>query len=368
MALESEKSLKVVIAGGGTGGHIFPGVAVGREIQNRFKDAKVIFVSGKRKMESEIFDRYGFDQRRISVEGIKGRGWIKGIKVLSMLPYSFFQSISILKKFLPHLVLGVGGYSAGPVCLAGKVMGIPTAIHEQNSFPGFTNRLLCRIVDRVFISFEESREYFPCGVIYLTGNPLRQELLTDNNNGERVSDRFTILVVGGSQGARTVNRTFLEALDILRKEGREPCVIHQTGQTDYYHVVKEYENRGLKGKILSFIQDMGAAYHQADVVVGRAGATTISELAALGKPSILIPYPFAANDHQVTNALMLVNAGGAEIILQKNLNAQILAGVLRKYMEDRGALNKMGQLAKSVGKKDAVDKIVDQLMMMIRRD
>ena len=360
--------IKVVIAGGGTGGHLFPGLAVAREISRRYEKANIVFVIGRRKMESDILTSSGFRQEMINVEGLKGRGWKEWIMALLKLPYCFFQSVSILNKFSPNLVLGVGGYSAGPVCLAARFMGTPTAIQEQNSFPGFTNRLLCRIVDRVFISFEESREYFPAGALYLTGNPIRGSLLVEENDPKKAGDKFTILVVGGSQGARAINKSFVEALGILQAEGKEPRVVHQVGETDYNRVKEEYGHQGLEGDIIPFIHDMAGAYNSADIVVSRAGATTIAELAFLGKPSILIPYPYSANRHQELNARMLHRVGGAEMILQKNLDGQGLADLLMKYMSDRTALNKMGAMAQGVGRPNAVQIIVDQLTEMIKRN
>ena len=356
--------LRVIIAGGGTGGHLFPGVAIAKEIAQRYRAADICFVIGRRRMESEILTRLGFHQQSIHVEGIKGRGLKKGIKVMMMLPYSFFQSLSILKKFAPHLVIGVGGYSAGPVCLAARFMGTPTAIHEQNSFPGLTNRLLCRVVHRVFLSFEESRQYFPGGTLYLTGNPVRQELLEQEKDSQKREDRFTILVVGGSLGARAINRAFVAALQILKDQGKEPLVIHQSGETDYARVVEDYEQRELEGRVTPFIEDMAKAYHQADVVVSRAGATTVSELAALGKPAILVPYPFAANRHQETNALMLAEVGGAEMILEQDLRGENLAELLIKYMDQRSVLEEMGKQAAKVGRPDAAKRIVDHLEEM----
>jgi len=326
----------------------------------------MLFVTGRRKMETEILTRSGFCQTSIVVEGLKGMGWKKRTIALLKLPLSFFQSISIIKRFSPHLVLGVGGYSAGPVCLAARLMGIPTAIHEQNSFPGLTNRILCRIVDRVFISFEESRKYFPGGSLYLTGNPLREELLIEKKPDDKGNKKITILVVGGSQGARAINKAFVAALEILKNKGEDPLSIHQTGETDYSQVVEAYRQRGLKGDIMPFIQDMAEAYHLADIVVSRAGATTVSELAALGKPSILIPYPHAANRHQEINARMLVQAGGAEMMLQEDLSGEGLAGILMKYMNNRRDLREMGAQAQKMGQGDAAKDIVNQLVDMIK--
>ena len=361
------KEMRGIIAGGGTGGHLFPGLAIAREVCKRNEGAKVLFVTGRRKMESDILSRTNYLQSSIDVEGLKGRGWVKGLKTVFKLPLSFFQSLSIIKGFSPSIVIGVGGYSSGPVCMVAKLMGIPSAIHEQNSYPGLTNRLLCRVVDRVFISFEESRIHFSGGNIFLTGNPIREEFLTEDKAERNGNKTFTILILGGSQGAKVINRTVVATLSILKGKGKALCVIHQTGESDYREAVKTYERAGVKGEVLPFIDDMSRAYRRADLVISRAGATTVSELAALGKPSILIPYPYAANNHQVTNAQMLVRAGGAEMMLQETLNGESLAGSLMRYMDDRAVLNEMGMKARKVGRGDAATVIVDQMMEMIKR-
>lgn len=299
------------------------------------------------------------------MEGLKGRGWKRGAVVLAKLPVSLFQSLAVIRRFSPDLVLGVGGYSAGPLCLAAKIMGIPTAIHEQNSYPGLTNRLLCRVVDRVFISFQESRSHFSGGTLLLTGNPVREELLLKKGGAGREDRGFTLLVMGGSQGARAINRAFVEALEVLRERGKEPTVIHQTGEGDYAEVLEAYRAGGLRGEVLPFIEDMAGAYGRADLVLSRAGATTVSELAVLGLPSILIPYPYAANRHQETNARMLVEAGGGEMVLEKDLSGEGLAGLLVGYMEDRKALLEMGRRAEAVGRADAAGVIADNLVEMM---
>lgn len=361
------REVRGIIAGGGTGGHLFPGLAIAREICKRSEKAELLFVTGRRKMELDILDRTGFLQSSIDVEGLKGRGWFKGLRALVKLPLSFFQSFSIIRGFSPNIVIGVGGYSSGPVCMVARLMGIPSAIHEQNSYPGLTNRLLCRVVDRVFISFEESRGHFPGGSLLLTGNPIREELLKGETTIEEQKETFTILILGGSQGARAINRSVVATLKILKERGKTLGVIHQTGKTDYEEVVEAYGREGVKGEIQPFIEDMGRAYNQADLVISRAGATTVSELAALGKPSILIPYPYAANRHQETNAQMLVRAGGAEMMLEEALSGQRLAGSLMRYMNDRPVLTEMGQRARKVGRGDAAGIIVDKLMEMIEK-
>ena len=361
----AKKEIRVIIAGGGTGGHLFPGIAVAKEFEKRYSQADIRFVIGQRKMESEILSRLGYPQETIQVKGIKGRGGREGFMALCSLPYSLFQSFSILKRFTPHLVLGMGGYSAGPVCLAARIMGIPTAIHEQNSFPGLTNRLLARVVDRIFISWAISGEHLSGPTPYLTGNPVREELVSGPDASKRTTRGFTVLVLGGSLGARAVNRAFAATLEILKTKGKMLNVIHQSGETDYDRVIQDYEERGIKGDIVPFIQDMGEAYGRADLVVGRAGATTVSELAALGKPSILIPYPFAANRHQEINAKMLAQEGGARVILEENLDGEALSGLLMKYMDDERALEEMGRCAARVGRRDAAKVIVDHLEEMM---
>jgi len=354
------------VAGGGTGGHLFPGVAVAKEICGRFDEAEVLFVTGKRKMDSDVLRKAGFRKTSIAVEGMKGKGLLKGAWAALKLPWSFFESLRIIRGFAPHLVLGVGGYSAGPVCLAARVMGVPSAIHEQNSFPGVTNRLLCRVVNRVFISFEGSRKHFSDGSIHLTGNPIRAEFVTPETRLSRNSKPFTVAVVGGSQGARAINEAFVEALALLTKRNRTCRVIHQTGEIDYERTISLYKEKGLEGEVRPFIQDMAGAYREADLVVSRAGAGAVFELAAMGKPALLIPYPFAANKHQETNAQFLVEAGAAEMILQENLTGETLADRLMKFMEDRAALERMGQAAKSVSKPDAAQRIADLLLEMVR--
>jgi len=365
--VESLKKIRAIIAGGGTGGHLFPAIAIAKELSIRPESAEILFVTGRRKLESEVIARYGFKQASIDVEGMKGRGWRRGAITAMRLPWSFCQALSIIKDFAPHLVVGVGGYSSGPVCVAARWRGIPCAIQEQNSFPGLTNRLLCRVVDRVFIAFEESRNHLPCGSVLWTGNPVRKELLANTGAGARKNGKFCVLVVGGSQGARAINQAFLEALEILVREGRELRVIHQTGETDFGAVSGGYMEKGLSGEVNPFILDMADAYARADLVVSRAGATTLSELTALGKPSVLIPYPFAANNHQELNARSVVEAGGAEMILQQELTGERLSRVLVKYMEDPEALRTMAQKAGAMGRPDAVEVIVDNLIGMIRK-
>jgi UDP-N-acetylglucosamine--N-acetylmuramyl-(pentapeptide) pyrophosphoryl-undecaprenol N-acetylglucosamine transferase len=359
------KGLKLIIAGGGTGGHIFPGLAVGKELVKRYPASELLFITGGRKIENEILQNAGIKHTSIMVEGIKGRGLFNTIKAMAKVPCGFVQCILIIKKFSPDFVLGVGGYTAGPVCLAARMMGIKTAIHEQNSFPGLTNRLLSRIVDRVFISFRESGTHFPEGKVSLTGNPIRDGFMLEGEGAGQGRKGFTILVTGGSQGAAAINSAVIDALKILRDRGRDPWVIHQTGQADLEKVLKGYGENGLKGDVKPFITDMPAAYRQADVFIGRSGAGTIFELAALGKPSILIPFPHAADDHQTANARMLADVGGAKVIAQHELDPVRLADVIMEFMNNRDALRKMGEQARKAARPDAAKAIADGIEGMI---
>jgi UDP-N-acetylglucosamine--N-acetylmuramyl-(pentapeptide) pyrophosphoryl-undecaprenol N-acetylglucosamine transferase len=281
------------------------------------------------------------------------------------LPYSLIQSLSIIKEFGPNITLGVGGYSAGPVCLAARLLGCPTVIHEQNSFPGLTNRLLSRIVHKVMISFEESSAYLKRNNVLLTGNPIRPEFITLPGQENGIHQPFRLLVMGGSQGAKSINRTFIDALRILKEGGNAPDVIHQTGRVDYEEILTLYREKEIQADVQPFIDNMKEAYAWADLVINRAGASTVSELAALGKPSILIPYPFAANNHQEVNAGLLSKKGGAEMVLEKDLNSAALAGLILKYMKNPEALLIMGKNARALGRPEATNRIVDTLLEMV---
>lgn len=358
------KRFRVVIAGGGTGGHLFPGIAIAEELKERLAHVEILFIVGRRPMEARILARYGYRTQSIDVEGISGRGIRKRIAVFVKLPNSLFQSFSAIGAFKPNVVLGVGGYSSGPFCLVSWLLGIPTAIHEQNAYPGLTNRLLGKIANRVFISLEESRGHFDRQKTILTGNPVRKVLFSREAPMAERDKPFSLLVMGGSQGAKAINEIFIDALEILKKENRPMNVLHQTGQQDKERAREAYKRKGLSGKIVPFIDDMAGAYGQADMVISRAGATTLFELAAMGKPAILIPYPFATHHHQEINAASFVKAGGAEMVLQDGLTGEKLAQILMKYMDDPTALARMAECAHKMSHVNAASHIVDQMLEM----
>ena len=360
--------IRVIIAGGGTGGHLFPGIAIATGLTARRDDMDILFVVGRKKMEKAIIHKAGFEARSIDVEGMLGKGVLGLMRALTKVLISLIQSLVIVRDFRPHLIVGVGGYSSGPLCLVARLLRVPTAIHEQNSFPGLTNRMLAPLVKKVFISFEESRKYFKRQDVLLTGNPVREELLQRRAPSRPANGTFTILVVGGSQGARAINRAVVSALEVLNEQGFQPFVIHQTGKAHVNEIRDAYKGKGFAGEVREFINDMASAYGRADLVVCRAGATTLAELAALGKPSILIPYPYAAHQHQEVNARSLVAAGGADMILEDELNGAGLAGRIKTYMQNRDALERMSALALKAGMPRAREIIADELFKLVKNN
>jgi len=325
-------------------------------------------------MERDIILKAGFEIRSIDVEGMLGKDLLQMIRAFFKVVISSIQSFFIMRDFKPHLTIGVGGYTSGPVCLMGWFLRIPTAIHEQNSIPGITNRILAPLAKKVFISFEESKMYFKKGKLFLSGNPIRDELMNPEifakkvfeSADDAIKQRFVILVMGGSQGARAINKAVLSALKELKRAGFLPFVIHQTGSQDLKEVIADYHTLGIDGEVMAFIEDMASAYIRADLVICRAGATTIAELAALGKPSILVPYPYAIHKHQDVNARALAAHGGADIVLEKDLNGNTLAKKIRMYMENPDVLKQMSSRALKTGRPEANEIIVEQLMELIR--
>jgi len=349
---------RLLVAGGGTGGHLFPGLAVAEEFQRRDPQTQVLFVGTGRPVELEVLGRYGLPSRTITALGLKGKSLIERLRSLAAVPVGLFQSARIIRDFRPDLVFGVGGYVSGPVGLAARMLGCPTAIHEQNSVPGLTNRLLGRLVDLVFISFESARRFFPADKTHLTGNPVRREIADLAGAAAAKKDgRFVLLVVGGSQGAQAVNQALVGAVDILRREDPPFRLIHQTGTKDLDQVKQAYEVMGLKAEVRPFIQDMGRAYLAADLVVARAGALTVAELAVMGRPAVFIPLPTAANNHQELNARFLAEAGAAEIIRQSELTPELLAEKIKALIRDRDRLKRMAAAAAKLARPEAAGAI-----------
>ncbi|MDQ3367753.1 MAG: undecaprenyldiphospho-muramoylpentapeptide beta-N-acetylglucosaminyltransferase [Myxococcota bacterium] len=298
--------MRLMIAGGGTGGHLFPGVAIAEELRARAANAEVRFVGTRRGIEARVLPELGWSLDLIEVSGLKTVGAIGALRGLVRLPRALWQARRAIEAFAPDAVIGVGGYASGPVVLMARLAGIPTAICEQNSIPGLTNKLLGRVARTIFLSFEESRRFFKPTKIVMSGNPVRRDLLqkllaAPPARADTADATVEVLVCGGSQGAVAVNELAAQALITLAGE-RPVGIVHQTGERDLAATAQRYATAGVAAECRAFIKDMAAAYQRADIIIGRAGATTVAELAIAGKPAVFIPYPFAADNHQELNA------------------------------------------------------------------
>lgn len=362
------KDIRLLLTGGGTGGHLFPAVAAAQEFQRQVPGTAVLFVGTKRRVDTRSLSVYGFASENIRCYGLKGKNPLELLKAISYLPVSFFQALGIIRRFRPDLVLGVGGYVTGPVMVAAKRLGIPTVIHEQNSVPGLANRQLGRIVDRICLSLPGSEARFPAGKIVFTGNPVRKEILDlADHRPPRGERNKTLAILGGSQGAQAVNRLVVEALQILPEEVRRRLrVIHQTGEHDAAYVHEQYGKIGMDALVRPFFADMVEVYGQADLLVSRAGATTLSEIAVVGLPAILIPYPFAADNHQEINGNYYVAGGGAIQIRQSELSTAVLAGQIAELIEDERKVTDMGNAMKNLAFPDAATKIVACCQLLLK--
>jgi UDP-N-acetylglucosamine--N-acetylmuramyl-(pentapeptide) pyrophosphoryl-undecaprenol N-acetylglucosamine transferase len=359
--------VNVIIAGGGTGGHLFPGIAIAEEFLRRNRGDRILFVGTNKGIEKRILGDLGFSLQTIDVEGIKGRGWMKSLAAVLRIPGSLIQSFRIIGRFSPELVIGVGGYASGPVVFAARLLGIRTAIAEQNALPGLTNRILGKMVDRIFVSFAQTGRCFSAAKVMVSGNPIRQGFAAEMRQPKRQNLPFTLLVFGGSQGAHAINRTMLEALDDLGPLRDRLRILHQTGSKDRDAVADAYQAKGVTAEVLPFIMDMAAAYQTADLLVCRAGATSIAEITAAGKAAVLIPFPAAVEDHQTKNAEVLVQAGAAEMIPEKELTGARLAATIRRYYESPQCLREMGVRSAGLGNVRAAADIVDACLALVQQ-
>jgi UDP-N-acetylglucosamine--N-acetylmuramyl-(pentapeptide) pyrophosphoryl-undecaprenol N-acetylglucosamine transferase len=348
--------MRVILAGGGTGGHLFPGLAVAREFQRRDAMTEILFVGTDKGIETRVLPREGFPLELISVKGLKGRG-VRGLwDALYGIPAGLLQSLGILKRFRPDCILGLGGYASGPLLVAAKLRGIRCAIMEQNLQPGFTNKILARFVDKIFTSYRETASYLPAQKVLETGTPVRWHRLPNAPKGEK----FTLLIFGGSAGAHRINIAVIDALKQMIDLASQLRIIHQTGAADFPAIGKAYQDLPFDAEALPFIDRMDDAYARADLVLCRAGATTVAELTAFGKAAILIPYPYAIYDHQRWNAQALADKGAAEMILDHELNGAALESRLRAYVADPTKIEPMATAARAMGKPEAAARIVDE--------
>jgi len=348
--------MRILFAGGGTGGHLFPGVAVAREFQRRDQRNQILFVGTQRGIEFRVLPKEGFNLETLPIRGLKGRG-IRGlIDAAYGVPLSLIGAFGIVRRFRPDRIIGLGGYASGPMLLAGKIAGVRCAIMEQNLRPGFTNKLLGRWVDVVFTAYVESAQFFRGARVVETGNPVRWQQLPT----VKPREKFSLLVFGGSLGARRINFAAIEALKQLTDFKNELFVTHQTGELDYTAVREAYSALPFEAEIAPFINAMDEAYAQADLLLCRSGATTVAELTAFGKAAILVPYPYAIYDHQRGNAQALKDRGAADMILDQELTGEILAERIRGYISDRARIDRMAAAARLMGRPDAAARIVDE--------
>jgi UDP-N-acetylglucosamine--N-acetylmuramyl-(pentapeptide) pyrophosphoryl-undecaprenol N-acetylglucosamine transferase len=361
---DSESAITVIIAGGGTGGHIYPGIAIAQEFKRRSAATKVLFVGTARGLETKVVPREGFDLELIQVAALKRVGLLTKIRSLLMLPGSFLAVRRLIERFKPDVVIGVGGYASGPVVLVAALAGVPTLVAEQNALPGFTNRMLARFVRAAAISFEEARPFFG-DKAEITGNPVRAEFFTVPL--KEPGDPIHVLVTGGSQGARAINDAIIGAIPMLtdeklQDEGLRLSFTHQTGEADYDRVRAVYLENGIKADVRPFLEQMVGEFARADLVLCRAGATTVAELAAAGKPAILIPFPFAADDHQRKNAEAVESAGAGQMILQAELSPERLVKELLWLARSPQQMKRMAEASRRLAHRDAAAQVADLAM------
>ena len=357
--------MRVLIAAGGTGGHIYPGIAVAKELLRRDPESVVRFVGTARGLETRLVPRAGFELSLIESAGLKNVGALGKLKGLLVLPKSFLAARRLIREFRPDVVVGAGGYVSGPVLLTAALTGIRTLVMESNALPGFTNRQLARFVDAAAVSFEESLPFFR-GKGVVTGNPVRREFFEIPRKG-RDPGRFSLLVFGGSQGARAINDAVLASLAHLGGHGGVLRVVHQTGEADFERVRAGYEAAGWGGQsdVRRYIDDMVAQFAASDLVVCRAGATTTAELIAAGKASLMVPFPFAADDHQRKNAEALEKAGASVMVLQQDATGERLAREIGALVENPERVTRMEEAARQLARGDAAAAAVDLMERLV---
>ncbi len=356
--------MHIIIAGGGTGGHLFPGIAIAEEFLKRDAQSRVIFIGTKKGIEHRLLGPLGYELKEIDVEGLKGRGLTALIKGLYAIPNSMWQSRRVLMDFQPDVVIGVGGYASGPAVMAAWLMGIPTAVAEQNALAGNTNRILGKFVDKIFVTYEQSKDLFAAQKVVVTGNPVRAAIARGLGQEREKKPGRQVLIFGGSQGAAAINKTVVAMLPYLQKMKDPPRIVHQTGERDLQMVQNAYAREGIAAEVHPFIIDMASVYQASDLIICRAGATSLAEITAAGRASILIPFPFAANDHQTLNARAMVEAGAAAMIRESDLTAEKLFALMENLLADRRKLQDMEVKSKKSGRLDAAAKIVDVCLQL----
>jgi UDP-N-acetylglucosamine--N-acetylmuramyl-(pentapeptide) pyrophosphoryl-undecaprenol N-acetylglucosamine transferase len=363
--------VKIVISGGGTGGHIYPALALVREIQKEKKDAEFLYIGTTNGLESKLVPRENIPFKSIHITGFKRKLSFENIKTIFRFLKGVSDSKKILKEFKPDVVIGTGGYVCGPVVYAAAKLGVPTIIHEQNSVPGLTNKFLSRYVNKIAVCFSDASDYFPKNKVVFTGNPRASEVIGKDGVQGRLSVGLsttnpTVLIFGGSRGARPINEAVVKSLSELAKKPYQ--VLYITGDVHYDEVKKEAELVGNPENVIikPFIHNMPEVLAGVDLVVSRAGATTLAELTSLGIPSILIPSPYVTNNHQEKNARSLVVQGAAELLLEKDLNNKSLIHSIDRVLLDQEKLTGMKKKAKKMGVPDSASKMYKLMKQIIK--
>ncbi len=362
--------MKVLLSGGGTGGHVYPSIAIANKIKEENPDAEILFVGTARGIESEIVPKYGYEIKTVTVQGFKRKIDLDNVKRVFKLFKGLEESRRVVKKFKPDIVIGTGGYVSGPVLFNASMSKIPTIVHEQNSFPGVTNKILSKVVTKVFTTFEDSHKRFPEGVedkLVFTGNPVRKEILVARKSTARRTlgiseDKRMVLCYGGSGGSRKINDAMKVVIKNMVKD--DVAFIYATGKPYYEEFMKEIEGVNLRPyqRVVPYLEDMANALAASDLVIGGAGATSIAEITALGKPSIIIPKAYTAENHQEYNAKSVENRGGGIAILEKDLTPEKLDEVVFKLLGNKEKLIEMSIHSKEIGTPKSIDVIYDEIM------
>lgn len=358
--------MRIVVTGGGTGGHLFPGIALATGMQERIPGCQVLFIGTPRHLDQQTLARYDFTLATVHCLGLKGMGLAHRLRSLLQLPAAVWEAGRILRRFGPQLVFGVGGYVTGPVLLAAKLLRIPVCIHEQNSVPGLANRLVARLADRIFLSLP-CKYRFPPHRTLLVGNPVRAEIRAAAKKQRMAGGgEICILVLGGSQGAHRVNMLVTEAAPrIAERLGGRVRFIHQTGRADLEEVRSRYAAAGVTAEVQDFFTDMASVYGRADLAISRAGATTLAELAVMGLPALLLPYPYAADNHQESNGAYYVRGGAARMEREGETDGEKLADTILHLVESPETLHQMSCRMGELARPEAAEQIIAESLALI---
>ncbi|HBD65009.1 MAG TPA: undecaprenyldiphospho-muramoylpentapeptide beta-N-acetylglucosaminyltransferase [Clostridiales bacterium] len=370
--------MRVLITGGGTGGHINPALAIAQKVRNESTSNEILYVGTKNGLESELVPKSGFEFKYVTAKYLRRKISFENLKTLAASVKGLAQSLKIIKDFKPDIVVGTGGYVCGPVVLAASMKKIPTMIHEQNVFPGITNKMLSRVVDVIGISFEEAEKYFSAEAankIVLVGNPVRKEILTADRRMSRAKlklrpDEILIYSFGGSGGQISLNEAMLDVIKSYSGQKRIR-IVHVTGKRLYSTFMEEINSKNISQgdniEILDYMYDAATVLSASDIVIGSAGAITIAEITVTGVPSILIPKTYTAENHQEYNARALEKEGAAKVILEKDLNGENLIKAIEEIIENKNVLRTMSLNSKKMGKTDVENKIYETMVRLVEQ-